>query len=49
VLQFIDLIAGIEASAETARPSEYPFSEVDKKVIHELYKRLRPYDEQMDE
>ena len=45
VLQFIDLIAGIEASAEAARPSEYPFSEVDKKVIHELYKRLRPYDE----
>lgn len=49
VLQFIDLIARIEASAEAARPSEYPFSELDKKVIYEIYKRLRPYDEPVDE
>jgi hypothetical protein len=49
VLQFIDLIAGIEARAEAARPSAYPFSEVDKKVIHEIYKRLRPYDGQVDD
>jgi DNA polymerase IIIc chi subunit len=49
VLQFIDLIAGIEARADAARPSAYPFSEVDKKVIHEIYKRLRPYDGQVDD
>jgi DNA polymerase IIIc chi subunit len=49
VLQFIDLIARIEASAEATRPSEYPFSELDKKVIYEIYKRLRPYDEPVDE
>ena len=45
LLKFIDLIAEIEAQAEAARPSEYPFSDVDKKVIREIYKRLRPYDE----
>jgi hypothetical protein len=49
VLQFIDLIAGIEASAEAARPSDYPFSDVDKKVIYEVYKRLRPFDEQVED
>ena len=49
LLKFIDLIAGIEARAEAARPSEYPFSEVDKKVIREIYKRLRPYDERVDD
>ena len=41
LLKFIDLIADIEA----ARPSEYPFSDADIKVIRETYKRLRPYDE----
>lgn len=45
LLKFIDLIAEIEARAEAARPSEYPFSDIDKKVIREIYKRLRPYDE----
>lgn len=45
LLKFIDLIAEIEARAEAARPSEYPFSDEDKKVIREIYKRLRPYDE----
>ena len=45
LLKFIDLIAEIEARAEAARPSEYPFSDVDTKVIREIYKRLRPYDE----
>lgn len=49
LLKFIDLIADIEARAEAARPSEYPFSEVDKKVIREIYKRLRPYDERVDD
>jgi hypothetical protein len=47
LLKFIDLIAEIEAQAEAARPSEYPFSDVDKKVIREIYKRLRPYDERV--
>ena len=45
LLRFIDLIAGIEARAEAARPSEYPFSDIDKTVIREIYKRLQPYDE----
>ncbi|MGE3992041.1 DUF5681 domain-containing protein [Pseudorhodoplanes sp.] len=45
LLKFIDLIGEIEARAEAARPSEYPFSDADKKVIREVYKRLRPYDE----
>jgi hypothetical protein len=45
LLKFIDLIAEIEARAEATRPSEYPFSDADKAVIREIYKRLRPYDE----
>lgn len=45
LLKFIDLIAEIEARAEAARPSEYPFSDADIRVIRETYKRLRPYDE----
>lgn len=45
MLKFIDLIADIEARAEAARPSEYPFSEADETVIRAIYKRLRPYDE----
>jgi hypothetical protein len=45
LLKFIDLIANIEARAEAARPSDYPFSEVDKIVIEQIYRRLRPYDE----
>ncbi|MGD9920161.1 MAG: DUF5681 domain-containing protein [Pseudorhodoplanes sp.] len=45
LLKFIDLIASIEARAEAARPSEYPFNEMDKQVIREIYKRLRPYEE----
>jgi hypothetical protein len=49
LLKFIDLIADIEARAEAARPSEYPFSDVDKKVIRETYKRLRPYDERVND
>lgn len=49
LLKFIDLIAGIEARAEAARPSEYPFSEADKKVIRDIYKRLRPYDERVND
>jgi hypothetical protein len=48
LLKFIDLIAEIEAQAEAARPSEYPFSDADKTVIQETYKRLRPYDERTD-
>lgn len=45
LLKFLDLIAGIEAQAEAARPSDYPFSDADIKVIREIYKRLRAYDE----
>jgi hypothetical protein len=45
LLKFIDLIASIEARAEAARPSDYPFSETDKIVIEGTYRRLRPYDE----
>lgn len=43
VLQFLDLIAEIERSAEAARPSEYPFSDLDIQVIREIHNRLRPY------
>lgn len=49
LLKFIDLIAEIEARAEAARPSEYPFSDADKVVIQEIYRRLRPYDERVDD
>jgi hypothetical protein len=49
LLKFIDLIAEIEARAEAARPSEYPFSDVDIEVIREIYKRLRPYDERVSD
>ncbi len=49
LLKFIDLIAAIEARAEAARPAEYPFSDADKAVIQETYKRLRPYDERADD
>jgi hypothetical protein len=45
LLKFIDLIATIEARAEAARPSDYPFSEADRMVIDQIYRRLRPYDE----
>ena len=49
LLKFIDLIASIEARAEAARPSEYPFSDADKKVIREIYGRLRPSDQRVDD
>ncbi len=49
LLKFIDLIADIEARAEAARPSDYPFSDADIKVIRTIYKRLRPYDERESE
>jgi hypothetical protein len=45
LLKFIDLIADIEARAEAARPSEYPFGDTDETVIRAIYKRLRPYDQ----
>jgi hypothetical protein len=45
LVKFLDLIAEIEERAEAAKPSEYPFNDLDQKVIHEIYKRLRPYDE----
>lgn len=45
LLKFIDLIASIEARAEAARPSDYPFNDTDKTVIEEIYRRLRPYKE----
>jgi hypothetical protein len=46
--KFLDLIASIEARAEAARPSEYAFSDVDRKVIQEIYQCLRPHDERED-
>ncbi len=49
VIKFLDLIAQIEAKAEAARPSEYPFSDVDIKIIREIYERLRPYNERADD
>ena len=49
LLKFIDLIAEIEARAEAARPSEYPFSDADIRVIREIHKRLRPYDERVND
>ena len=49
LVKFLDLIAEIEAQAEAARPSEYPFSDVDIKIIQEIYKRLRPYDERVND
>ena len=49
LLKFIDLIAKIEAEAAAARPSDYPFSEADKIVIEQIYRRLRPYDERKND
>ena len=49
IVKFLDLIDNIEARAEAARPSEFPFSDVDKKVIREIYKRLQPYDKRMND
>jgi len=49
LVKFLDLIAEIEAQAEATRPSEYPFSDVDIKIIREIYKRLRPYDERIND
>ena len=49
LIKFLDLIADIEAKAEAARPSEYPFSDADIKIIREIYERLRPYDERADD
>lgn len=45
--EFLDWMDKIERRAEAARPSEYPFNDLDKKVIREIYKRLRPYEERM--
>jgi len=47
--EFLDWIDKIERRAEAARPSEYPFSDVDNQVIRETYKRLRPYDERAND
>jgi hypothetical protein len=47
--EFLDWIDKIERRAEAARPSEYPFSDADKTVIRETYKRLRPYDERAND
>lgn len=44
LLKFIDLIAKIEAEAAAAKPSDYPFSDADRVVIGEIYRRLQPYD-----
>jgi len=47
--EFLDWIDKIERRSEAARPSEYPFSDLDKKVIRAIYKRLRPYDERVSD
>ncbi|MGE3987447.1 DUF5681 domain-containing protein [Pseudorhodoplanes sp.] len=49
ITAFLDWINKIETQAEAARPSEYPFSDADKTVIREIYKRLRPYDERVND
>ena len=49
IAKLLDWVDEIEARSEAARPSEYPFSDVDKKVIGEIYKRLQPYDERTDD
>ena len=43
--EFLDWVDKIERRAEATRPSEYPFTALDKSVIREIYKRLRPYGE----
>jgi hypothetical protein len=47
--QFLDRVEEIEARAEAARSSEYAFSNADRKVIREVYQRLRPYDERVND
>lgn len=47
--EFLDWIDKIERRAEAARSSEYPFTDVDKDVIREIYKRLRPYEERVSD
>jgi hypothetical protein len=49
LVKFIDLIEEIERRAEAARPSDYPFSDVDIKVIREIHKRLRPYGDRVND
>ena len=48
VLKFLDLLQKSKR-AEAADLLNIPFSEVDIKVIRELYKRLRPYDERVND
>jgi hypothetical protein len=45
IAKLLDWVDEIEARAEAARPSEYPFNDADAKVIREVYSRLRPYSE----
>jgi hypothetical protein len=47
IAKLLDWVDEIEARADAARPSEYPFSDTDVKVIREIYQRLRPYGERM--
>jgi hypothetical protein len=49
IIKLFDWVDEIEARAEAARPSDFPFSDVDIKVIREIYKRLRPYEERMND
>lgn len=45
IAKLLDWVDEIEARAEATRPSEYPFSDADVRVIREIYTRLRPYNE----
>ena len=47
IAKLLDWVDEIEARAEAARPSEYPFNDADAKVIREVYSRLRPYNERV--
>lgn len=49
IAKLLDWVDDIEARADAARPSEYPFSEEDAKVIKEIYGRLRPYNERAND
>lgn len=48
LVKFLDYIAAIEARAEAARPSSYPLSDADLKIIKEVHGRLWQYKKRED-
>lgn len=42
-LKYIQQLVEYQADAAAVRPSEYPFTDVDKSVIQQIFERLRPY------